>query len=386
MADPQLTAQSPLKTATNALPIQGDLSTMDYPSLKKEKQRLVEQRAPIKVEAEQAKEKTELKAKQAGVKATEPIEAEEREVVKKLVDKVKWEDPAFHPTEENAASLGSLFSMVATVGVALGSSGKLSAMNAMNAMSGMLEGWREGRQDLYNKEKDKFDKELASLKSLRETIKFQIEQVQKYAASDKKRAQEEAEIASRLLGQDSVATSLINSGRIDDAIKLIDDTIKPIEQIMMVRERERAKQESKDSNLSGPEKKELRGLENLKTEIQRLKDTFKPEYANMKMDVIGEAKAVFDERIRRNPEMAAWWRAYENVAIPERHAMFGATLTGGEKESWRRASIGPGNSSEAVDDWIKEKTRVLDNKISQFEKMNSTRKSAPTEGDILGIM
>jgi hypothetical protein len=55
--------------------------------------------------------------------------------------------PEFKPTQENALDLGAIFSMIGTMGVALGGSGKLSGMNALNAMNGMLQGYQQGRKD-----------------------------------------------------------------------------------------------------------------------------------------------------------------------------------------------------------------------------------------------
>jgi hypothetical protein len=121
--------------------------------------------------------------------------------------------------------------------------------------------------------------------------------------------------------------------------------------------------ERKAAELSPQEKKEYRGLTNLSSEIQLLSETFKPEYANFVSDRFGDFTAKFQERIKNDPAMAEWWRRYENVALPERHSMFGATLTAGEKESWRKASIGAGNSTEQILSWIADKERVMGRKI-----------------------
>ena len=68
--------------------------------------------------------------------------------------------PDFVPTQENAMSLGTLFGLVGVVGTLMGGKGQQSAIGAMNAMSGMMAGWRQGRADLYNRERQKYEQEM----------------------------------------------------------------------------------------------------------------------------------------------------------------------------------------------------------------------------------
>jgi hypothetical protein len=189
-----------------------------YQQLLKEEQRL----GMGKAQAEADVEKAKLTAQQAGLEAAKGVDEKTRQQVEDLKSKVSWEDPAFHPTEENAMSLGSLFSMVATMGVMLGSSGKLSGINALNAMGGMLKGWQQGRKDLYNQEKDKWNMELKRLQDLRENIKYHIEQAQKLGATDRERASQEAQIASSLAGPNSVIAAQLKNGQFDASLKTIE--------------------------------------------------------------------------------------------------------------------------------------------------------------------
>lgn len=72
----------------------------------------------------------------------------------------RLELPDFVPTQENAMSIGTLFGLLGVVGTMMGGAGQQSATGAMNAMSGMLNGWRQGRGDLYNRERQQFDIQL----------------------------------------------------------------------------------------------------------------------------------------------------------------------------------------------------------------------------------
>ena len=78
----------------------------------------------------------------------------------------KFPYPQFHPTQENMQSLATLFSLVGMIGVAMGGAGKMSAMGSLNAMSGMMKGWQQGRADIWKREKEEFDKNMAKTKAI----------------------------------------------------------------------------------------------------------------------------------------------------------------------------------------------------------------------------
>jgi len=69
----------------------------------------------------------------------------------------------FEPTQETAGDLSALFGLLGVFGTLLGGGGKQNALAAMNAMTGMMQGWRQGRQDLYNREKQVFETNMKQL-------------------------------------------------------------------------------------------------------------------------------------------------------------------------------------------------------------------------------
>ena len=122
--------------------------------------------------------------------------------------------PEFHPTKENAESLGSLFSMVATFGLMMGNSGKLASQNALGAMTGMLQGWQEGRQDLYERELKEFEKNYQKIKDMREDLRKDLEDYYKVAPLDREAGQAKLEVIARKFGTNSVAGSYANKGNL----------------------------------------------------------------------------------------------------------------------------------------------------------------------------
>lgn len=177
-----------------------------FPFLKTE-QAAKEKAVKSKIEADALKTSIELGEKR---KALETISAE---------DKAKYQEtkslmqpaPEFKPTQDNAMELGSLFSVIATMGVALGGGGKLSSMNALNAMGGMLKGWQSGRKDLFAKEQAIFDKETSRIKDINDRLIKDLEQYQKLRVTDKEAALLKGqEIASQHPG---LISKLLESGQ-----------------------------------------------------------------------------------------------------------------------------------------------------------------------------
>jgi len=134
--------------------------------------------------------------------------------------------PEFHPTQENALSLGSLFSLVSTMGMLVGASGKQSAGNAMSAMTGMLKGWQTGRKDLYEKELKEFDKEYKRITDIRNEIQKKLEKSIALQTSDKEASFLELASAEALADSNSVLGITMKKYGAQEGLKLIKDSYK----------------------------------------------------------------------------------------------------------------------------------------------------------------
>lgn len=105
--------------------------------------------------------------------------------------------PAFAPTEQNSQDLLSLFGVISVMGAVLGKAGggHQAALGAMDAMTGMMNGWQEGRQDLYQKEKDKFDENFKVVQQKRKDLTDALGRALQKLPLDAKAAEAEAQIA-----------------------------------------------------------------------------------------------------------------------------------------------------------------------------------------------
>ena len=316
---------------------------------------------------------------------------------------------AFVPTKDNATDLAAMFSLINIVGMLVG---KSNAQRSMSAMNGMLEGYQKGRADLYKREQIEFDKNFKAMQAKVATLEKALTEAMEVKKYDKEKgdlmvtmalAEAESPVLKAMASRQGVVKVQqaleqvsadmekvvgLNNTLAQESYrrKEAKDAREQQERLAAIRE-DRADRRAelarldKEGKLSPKERGEVRGINNLSDEIQRLKDTFKPEFANFGADVVGDTAAKFQARIAGNPEMANWWRRYENVALPERHSMFGATLTGNEAKSWRKASIGAGSSTAEILSWIGDKEKTLTNKLADYE-MTAASRPAQATGDI----
>jgi len=169
-------------------------------------------------------EKMKMQAEGLGAQATAARQfADDTKLLNQQYEskEAQYPRPEFHPTKENAESLGQLFSMVATAGLMLGNGGKLASQNALGAMTGMLQGWQTGRKDLYERELKEFDKEYKRIQDIRTDLEKTLEKSIKLASTDKEASSLEAQHAIALVGSQSVAGSMIAQGRAQGALDMV---------------------------------------------------------------------------------------------------------------------------------------------------------------------
>jgi hypothetical protein len=366
--------------------------------------------ADINIEKAKREEKAleaEQKAELVGRMATEARNLPQRTALTEA--RTEFGNMAFVPTKETTQDLAGIFSLMSVVGMVVG---KGNAQLAMSSMNGMLEGYQKGRADLYKKELTQFDKNFKAMQSKVMTLEKELSEAMELKKLDREKG--DLEITMALAKAESPLLNAMRSKQGDVAIfnavqgvkKDVDTLVRLTNDLqgkadartdaaaaraqqerlakenrLAADERARLTRLDKEGKLSPKERGEVRGINNLSDEIQRLKNTFKPEFVNFGADVVGDVASKVQSRIANNPEMANWWRRYENVALPERHSMFGATLTGNEAKSWRRASIGAGSSTAEVLSWITDKEKALTNKLADYE-MTATSRPSQAAGDI----
>jgi hypothetical protein len=126
--------------------------------------------------------------------------------------------------------------------------------------------------------------------------------------------------------------------------------------------------EKKGEKLSAIKEKKIDGLNSITSGLDKLKKDFKPEYAGL--GVFGFGADLELEAARRGlgkkeaNDAARWWGRYNQYQAPNRHALFGATLTGNELKNYQSFTAKPSDSAETVrgfiDDQLNYSKDILD--------------------------
>ena len=174
---------------------------------------------------EQAKSEREGKVKEAGLSALREGVEEEKTLVKQY-GSAELPYPSYQPTQESLGSYAQLASMVITLGTMLGAGGKVPAKAALSSMTGMMNGWKQGRKDLWDQEAKQFEKEMGKIKAHNEQIKSHLERALKMAATNREVARQERETAAYIAGNQSVIGLQIRAGKDRQALDSLQATNK----------------------------------------------------------------------------------------------------------------------------------------------------------------
>jgi hypothetical protein len=128
--------------------------------------------------------------------------------------------PAFIPTQDNVQDIAGLFSLIGVLGMV---AGKGNAMQAMNAMNGMLEGHRKGRKDLYQQERQTFEKNFQSMLRKHAEFRNEMEDAVKLAATDRDAGMQAAELAAAKAGS-TIVQAQLKKGQLVDAFKWLEQS------------------------------------------------------------------------------------------------------------------------------------------------------------------
>jgi len=294
----------------------------------------------------------------------------------------------FIPVRENAQNLATLFALVNIAGFAMGAGGKRNSQAAMAGMNGMLEGYRKGRTDLYKKEKDVFDTNIKQLKLRYDTLDRQLKDALETYKTDKQAGLRQAEIAYAEAGANFykqyadkfglAAAYEFHKQAYENANRMWTEKNREEEradrlrrqaesEARAVRREERAEtrfermiqkattatsQKKEGKPLPDKQVRDIEGLSSLEDGLIKLAKDFKPQYAQfgMPLGFGAEQMAEFRRRLGDKESQAAisWWSSYERMQAPNRHALFGATLTGNELKNYQAYTAKKSDAPDTV--------------------------------------
>ena len=144
----------------------------------------------------------------------------------------------FIPSEDNAETLGALFSGVNLIGLIMSrGAGRSSALGAMKSMTGMLEGYRTGRKDLYEREKQIFEKNYARIKDIHAQYGKELDQALKLSEVDFESGKANAQLAAKRAGN-KYAEDMAKVGNLKAVVAAYTEEVKIIDKMNNIRKSE----------------------------------------------------------------------------------------------------------------------------------------------------
>lgn len=154
---------------------------------------LVEQRTNKQLGLLQDKKTLEEKTKKAEI--DKDFAEKQRVLTEKQQKILDSEHGHFAPSKETAKDIASIFSIMTFATMGAGTVGKYHGMNALASLTGAMKGYKEGRDDVYKKEMDSYNKSLAEFGKHQEALLKQVELSQKLLSTDKDAAMSAAQAA-----------------------------------------------------------------------------------------------------------------------------------------------------------------------------------------------
>jgi hypothetical protein len=261
--------------------------------------------------------------------------------------------PEFHPTPNNIQSLATIFGLTALIGETMGGEGQMSAMNALSSMNGMMQGWQQGRSDLWQREKIQYEQAMNRVKTIHDTAYKAMDTALKTLPYDREEGMMLAKQAAVALNSPTLM-HLTEQGQIERAYKLIEDSQKNLKMVFDMRIKQEDNNRKEQAAVDKAAKREktdarttkqltdayqrVQGFDKAAKKLENLYATFKPEYASMGLPFGVGAEYALEAKARiggeKNEEAYKWWSELKSMQAKDRKDLFGATLTNNEQKSW----------------------------------------------------
>ena len=117
------------------------------------------------------------------------------------------------------------------------------------------------------------------------------------------------------------------------------------------------KQQGAGKPLSEANTLKIEGLDSLSRGLRQLEKEFDPKFAGLGVFGVG-AELELEARRRLGDKDAAravsWWARYNQLQAPNRHLLFGATLTGNELQNYRSFTAKVSDSAETIKNMLRD--------------------------------
>jgi hypothetical protein len=283
-------------------------------------------------------EKEADKAKREASQARRKLTAADRYRTDLQAEQIRKERDAFEsqlakpfvPTQQNFTDLATMYSLIGVLGFAIGAGGKGNAIQAMSAMNGMVEGARQGREDLYEKEKDAFEYNAKALQTKINSLNSKIKEIAELAKVDYEKADLEADVMFAEEGAEFLKKYKDKVGLVN-TIKMLQEQVKAGEKLYELRTKEITRIEEINKKARDRFEENIRNIEvkreiaeqtaELRTWLATQSDTTRRELADaqetLRRDLAAKDEAARKERDAENNRVRQEMQR-ERIAAEER--------------------------------------------------------------------
>lgn len=306
----------------------------------------------LEEERKAAVAKPELEAMARGKYAEEEKKYVEKATVARDTAMKGAQLPEFTPNEDTLVGMATLGSLVAVIGNVLGNAGgRQSALGAIESMSGMMSGYQQGKKNYQRLQQLEFEKNFQLMKEKQAQIQKEFEIALKKMPYDLAGARQDMEVA-LAKAQSPLLDATYKKQGAEMTYKIITDTANSIAKAEdLAQKASLAREKAKGKPLKEKEASQIVGLDSIAGSLEKLKNEFKDEYAGL--GVFGFGADLEYEAMRRlgteqGQKAVKWWSDYNRLQAPNRHALFGATLTGNELKNYQEFTAKKSDAPDIV--------------------------------------
>jgi hypothetical protein len=218
-------------------------------------------------------------------------------------------------------------------------------------MTGMMAGYQKGRADEFRRDQIEFDKQYKIMQSKLDRASKEFDRAIAMMPYNMAEAQKVKNTALAELNSDIITAVDAKQGitRANSILKQAVDVAS--------KNADRANQlniatlKATGKTLKGKDLNDVVGLDSMASGLRKLQQDFKDEYAGL--GFLGFGSDLQYEAMRRlgteeGQKAIRWWSEYNRLQAPNRHALFGATLTGNELKNYQEFTAKKSDNPKVV--------------------------------------
>jgi hypothetical protein len=325
-----------------------------------EERRLGQQETQARIKKEKAMPEIEAAFKAEEGKYIKEARTREQDVMAEAEQAMSQ----FTVSKETLGGMATLASIIGVLGSLAGNTGgRQAGLGAIKSMTGMMAGYQKGRADEFRRDQIEFDKQYKIMTGKLDRASKEFDRAISMMPYNMAEAQKIKNTALAELNSDIITAVDAKQGivRANTILKQAVDVAN--------KERDRANQlniatlKATGKPLKGKELADVVGLDSLSVGLRKLEQNFKPEYAGL--GIFGVGAELQYEAMRRlgteeGKKAIQWWSEYNRLQAPNRHALFGATLTGNELKNYQEFTAKKSDDPGVVLNQVKDQLAYTD--------------------------